>query len=348
MANKRLSYIDIAKGMAILLLALGHTLGYSEHSKIVYKLIYSFVVPLFFLVSGFTASVRSGFIEFAKKRFLRIMVPYFVWAVLFLIPYALFGDDVGEAVGKATQTDYLVIARNILYGVGKNRWLQQNSTLWFLPALFVIEITYYFVIRFMTRINKVTAELCTIALLMIIGHFSNRYMQIVLPWGINTMLVAGAYYYVGNVIKRYGIVERIMKLRMRYLYLLTLGIIGILAGLENSSLNFMHYKIANMWLAYVSGVTLPLVVLGVSYTINRCSLLEYAGRNTMSIMIFHKLPILVFQTRLGCISDLLKSSNLFVEVFMAIAITIFAAGCTIVVAQILKVAAPFSIGEKKQ
>lgn len=35
----RYPYIDIARGISIALLVLGHTLGYSEHSKLVYKLI---------------------------------------------------------------------------------------------------------------------------------------------------------------------------------------------------------------------------------------------------------------------------------------------------------------------
>ena len=113
--SKRLGYVDIAKAIAIFLLATGHTIGYAEHSKMVYKLIYSFVVPLFFLVSGFTASRRSGFRVFVKRRFCRIMIPYFIWAVLFLIPYALFGSSVGEAVGKATQSKTVILSKLYLF-----------------------------------------------------------------------------------------------------------------------------------------------------------------------------------------------------------------------------------------
>ena len=83
----RYPYIDIARGISIALLVLGHTLGYSEHSKLVYKLIYSFVVPLFFLVSGYVSSMKGTAKQFLKGRFMRIVLPYFLWGLFFLIPY---------------------------------------------------------------------------------------------------------------------------------------------------------------------------------------------------------------------------------------------------------------------
>lgn len=50
--NKRIAYIDIAKGIGILFVMLGHCL-YSEESPI-RLFIYSFHMPLFFVLSGMT------------------------------------------------------------------------------------------------------------------------------------------------------------------------------------------------------------------------------------------------------------------------------------------------------
>ena len=49
--HSRLHYIDIAKGMAMLLVIIGHC-SYSE--KILVGWLYSFHMPLFFALSGFT------------------------------------------------------------------------------------------------------------------------------------------------------------------------------------------------------------------------------------------------------------------------------------------------------
>lgn len=45
-------WIDIAKGLAILLMIIGHELRPQSH---LYVLIFSFHMPLFFILSGYTA-----------------------------------------------------------------------------------------------------------------------------------------------------------------------------------------------------------------------------------------------------------------------------------------------------
>jgi fucose 4-O-acetylase-like acetyltransferase len=49
--HSRLAYVDIAKGVAMLLVIIGHC-SYSE--KILVGWLYSFHMPLFFALSGFT------------------------------------------------------------------------------------------------------------------------------------------------------------------------------------------------------------------------------------------------------------------------------------------------------
>ena len=53
--NERINYLDIAKGIAILLVILGHI--YSENPVKVW--LYSFHLPLFFFISGCLLSLRS-------------------------------------------------------------------------------------------------------------------------------------------------------------------------------------------------------------------------------------------------------------------------------------------------
>ena len=83
-----------------------------------------------------------------KEKFIRILIPYFIWAFLFLFPYMLFGKNTGNSikVKSSFQISYLLI--NILMGNGNDSSLKQNSALWFLPALFSMEIVYYFIIKF--------------------------------------------------------------------------------------------------------------------------------------------------------------------------------------------------------
>ena len=100
--NTRLSFIDIARAFAIIFIVLGHSVAYSNHCTNVFKFVYSFHVYLFFFLSGYTFSTNKKIKEFIKTKFKRIMIPYYFWALAFLIPYALLGKFVGSTLDKAT------------------------------------------------------------------------------------------------------------------------------------------------------------------------------------------------------------------------------------------------------
>ena len=51
MKNKRVTYIDIAKGLAILCVIIGHTTQYIDIG-IINPFVFSFHMPLFFVLSG--------------------------------------------------------------------------------------------------------------------------------------------------------------------------------------------------------------------------------------------------------------------------------------------------------
>ena len=51
-ASKRINYIDLAKGIAILCVIIGHTFSAYDQGNILVQFIYSFHMPLFFILSG--------------------------------------------------------------------------------------------------------------------------------------------------------------------------------------------------------------------------------------------------------------------------------------------------------
>lgn len=343
----RLHYIDIARAISILLLVWGHTLGHSENSKYIYKIIYSFVVPLFFVVSGFLMSPKGAFGYLAKNKFVRIMIPYFIWAVLFLVPFYMFGSSVASSFDISQKDDLLVVVKNILYGIGKDHRLQQNASLWFLPALYTMSLFYHCVFYLLDKFDNDKVRIGAAVVLMIGGYISDRYLVISLPWGLNTVFVAGVYFYLGHLLRRYKVIEQIMSNKYRSLVLVIAGMLGMYAGSTNRALGFMDYNIGNVWLAYISGICFSVLMLCLAYSIGKCSLLEYVGKNTMSVMIFHKLPILLCQTKLGMLTQLLTASNIFIEVMLSTIVAIGATFFALAVGEVLKRIAPFTIGENE-
>ncbi|MDD3060558.1 MAG: acyltransferase family protein [Sulfurimonas sp.] len=88
-----MNYIDFLKGFAIFLVVLGHELQtyYINFDQLyLFKLIYSFHMPLFIVISGFLAnkSLKSSGCSFdkcIKKKFFYLMIPFFSWYLIGLL-----------------------------------------------------------------------------------------------------------------------------------------------------------------------------------------------------------------------------------------------------------------------
>ena len=67
MVSARLKWLDIAKGLGILLMVLGH----SSVPVVVAKFIWAFHMPLFFIASGWTTNWEKG----RYRRFFQRKIP---------------------------------------------------------------------------------------------------------------------------------------------------------------------------------------------------------------------------------------------------------------------------------
>lgn len=340
--KNRIKYIDIARAIAILLIVLGHTLNHSQNCKAIFKFLYSFHVVLFFMISGYTFKIKDNesFWKFAKRKFVRIMIPYFIWELLWLIPYMFFGKSVGNYLETNSSFDIKNMLINILYGNGNDSALRQNSSLWFLPALFSMEIIYYFAIKIINKYNK--SSIIILIFSLFISYITTYFLNIKLPWGINTALNIGIFLLIGYLLKEKFEINKLFKIY----YIIPILIIGVLSAHFNSIVSCIDYKYGYLTLAILSGFCLSIVDIYISYLIGSNKILEYIGKNTMGILIFHKLIILIFQTKFGVISKLLNDSNILIELSLSIVIVllsvIFSLACTKIVRKIL----PALIGEK--
>lgn len=139
MAKKRMRWLDLAKGLAILLMVLGHCLA---DDCLLHGFIYSFHMPLFFLAAGFTmrAKPRRQVVTSSARR---LLVPYLVvCSILFL--FAFVSPNSLNA-NLDTQRSWPVVLVEILYAAGDSGTIlghafQAIGALWFLPCLFVARI----------------------------------------------------------------------------------------------------------------------------------------------------------------------------------------------------------------
>lgn len=341
--KKRLKYIDIAKAFAIFFIVFGHTIVHSKNSDITLKFVCSFHVVLFFLLSGYTFSLKNSFTEFFKKKFKRIMIPYFIWAVAYLIPFFIFGMKTGDKLGTEQTFNMIFSIKNILYANGNNAALKQNSSLWFLPALFTMEIVYYFIIKHTNKSKK--KESFMFLLLLIVGFIFSNKCHIVFPWGINTVINLGIFFYLGYILKEYKIFEEV-NTRILLILSLIIGLFSCYYG-NKIHISYIDFYYGNYIYMVLSGIFLSIFTICVSKLIMQSKILEYVGRNTMGILIFHKLVVIIFQTKLGYISQLIMNSNIFIETFLGIVVSIISILISLFITKIVKNIFPELLGEQR-
>jgi len=97
MAEGRIHHIDALKGFVIILIVWGHTIQFDPNNlnNMYLSFPYPTVIPLFMLLSGFGISrqLNSTFLNYMKKNAVRLMVPFFVWYLIYFI-YLSFQKDV--------------------------------------------------------------------------------------------------------------------------------------------------------------------------------------------------------------------------------------------------------------
>lgn len=126
--EKRVEYVDIAKGIGIILVVMGHN-DFALISPFAHKLIYSFHMPMFFLMSGMFFKPDLPFWNFLQNRFRKLLKP-FLFMILFIYVTSISFSKVSilEASRRLLKS---------LYGNGHYLdWVQ----LWFLPHLFVVSL----------------------------------------------------------------------------------------------------------------------------------------------------------------------------------------------------------------
>ena len=191
--GQRIDWIDSVKGIGIVLVYIGHC-----YIPAVNGLIYSFHMPLFFIISGFlwnTGKYQKMTIkDFVEKKIKAYIIPYLKMALIcFVIWGLIYGmfqcDNINGYFHKIWQYTY-----GILLVYPRSQYMPACFPLWFLVALFFAEILYFFA-------NKTKVPVLLILLFTIIGYGFSKIIK--LPFSIDCALSLVSFLYIGNQIRRH-------------------------------------------------------------------------------------------------------------------------------------------------
>lgn len=126
----RLQYVDIARGIAMICIILGH-LGNPSINRVVF----TFHVPIFFFITGYFTSTKRSLPEFTKNKARTLLVPYAMACLVIIILGTLLGFHYGNAADAFKGWIYASI-----YGAGDSYtvpfYIKGIGAIWFLWATF--------------------------------------------------------------------------------------------------------------------------------------------------------------------------------------------------------------------
>lgn len=272
MDEKRLYYLDMARGLAIILVIVGHMLPQGELNIF----ITSFHVPLFFIVSGSLIKYKGKKKINLSNSIKRLVVPYLMFSLL-IMPFWLFswGWNLLNLKG---------IMFSFLSGLG-------IGALWFLPAIFIAENLFLFIISKFDRkrINAFLILLLTLIALISSNITFNNIIFDSLKLIIVRSVIGMSFLSVG-----YYAFDKINKSKISSKILVICSIIFAIAAIYNKQVDLYSLFYNNKILYFTNAIALSLISILILKNIAvNIRILTYSGINSLTLMATHQALMIV-------------------------------------------------------
>ena len=287
--DKRIGYIDIAKGLGILVIVLAHN-DLAGYHPTLHKFIYAFHIPLFFFLSGMFFRPERDFGETVRRRFNTLMKPYF---------FALFIIYLGEAA--FSNMTFPVIAGRIakaMYATGKYiDWVQ----LWFIPHLFAVSLFAWIAWRYVFgRIQWDWLRWLLMFAMLAAGVLTMPYFwpfiaPVIgtelygLPFSLDLVLASGFFFLVGYEVNQ----KPLEKFFASPLVLVgTFGLLFSMIWFLPPTLDFNTRTYPSLWINTAEALLGITMILSLARNLEKWSeklatAFRYFGRISLVILIFH-------------------------------------------------------------
>ena len=337
---QRSRLIDTIKGLAILLVILGHI---SLTPTVLRIWIYSFHMPLFFICSGLTFSLckYDSFLSFVKAKTKSIVFPYFslgilLWLLSNLLQTAIHLYQGGSPIVWGF-SDFVL---SMLLGYRLHKYY---FSLWFLCTLFFAEIIFYFIESFVKR------RLWIYFLTFILSIFGQWVVFLFARgWYLSLDLVPAGIAFI-SLGRLFRTVDERHKTTFRKVWLLPFALGGSFLSC------YSNFKFAGMTDLYFCDIGNPILYAVAAFfgswfviillsNIGEIRVIEYFGKNSLITYVFQNsfcIPAATFITGIaGTHVELLSDKTL--QWLMIITITL---GFSAVLIELINRCFPWMLGK---
>jgi fucose 4-O-acetylase-like acetyltransferase len=210
--QKRNTNIDAVKGLGILLVVLGHNWVVLHERGQLFRVIFSFHMPLFFFLSGIFLNESNSIRSAMRSKAASLLKPYFV--VLIMLGAAKY---IGSQVPGSDEFGSITYFMGVLWSTGITlAWPQ----MWFLTSLFLAAIVALTIVK-LTKPSKYAERLLMIVtvVLLFTGIFSIQFFwrpssfsvsalvagaRPGLPWSIDLLPITCAFVLIGYLFRNHA------------------------------------------------------------------------------------------------------------------------------------------------
>ncbi len=266
--KERIHYIDVAKGLLMLLVIVHHTFIYNHESVMdvdidkimpIQNFWTSFFMPAFFVITGYCTNFGRDFKNFLWRNFKSIMIPscFFTFFSIMKLPHI----DVVDALRSI-----------LLYGGG---W-------WFLPVLFFAKIIYWFLMHGLNR-KVVLTILLVLSFLSTVFNSLNSSIDY---YNYLQVLNLTFYLWIGSECKAFIDKKSIGLAGALVFVIATLLSVKFLGGVPSVTYAF-NCSVAQYPLYLLLSVSGSVGFLYLCKLINKNFALEYFGKGSLLVFVTH-------------------------------------------------------------
>ena len=200
----RIAYIDIARGLAIIFMVVGHTIGFGLGRD----LIFAWHMPLFVVVSGMFVHEGTSVARTLSRNARKLLLPYAVvaFAVQAVASLAHTGAvDVGEVLAQAVL--------GLSFGTGIFAAVPSVGMVWFIPFLILTQLLFLGVLKLSAKVFPAgparEALKAALTLVLTLAGIVLGVRETWLPWSADVACASVGFMYAGHELARLRIPERL-------------------------------------------------------------------------------------------------------------------------------------------
>ena len=287
MGNERNISLDVAKGIGIILIVFGHIRNGDSDPTLLNAIsfVYYFHVTLFFFLSGYFASPKRDFSQYAGKKVKQLLIPYLgANLVLYIVETLVHLFIIKDGV---VNTGFVYFLR-VLLGIDP---VALAGATWFLMSLFWVGIAYWVVFHLCKK-DELLALICSI-IIAIFGYALQLTVDFYGVVFIARTCIILSLYALGYFFKSKGYLDIITKRTVGTIISLIGSLVILLCFffIVKYRVNFFWQRGDNLLYFYITGLSGTIMIISLSHlltkAIKQIVFLPYCGSGSLWILIGH-------------------------------------------------------------